>query len=235
MNKYKNFHEFSDSCQSITTKIRSLNKDAIVDGIINEDKYYHLGSNSPRILWILKEPNTSDLQWDYQNLLSTNQLSTSRNYNIQTIRRVLYTSYGILNNFMEYSSMPFIYEEQVFGIGESIAYINVNKNPGAGGQSIENLLAENAKVYQEIVNTQIEIYNPDIIILGNVARFLDRSLFNNTVKSYTNESTCNTALYECSDRIIIDAYHPGYIMKEAVYCDEIIEGAKRWWSKHKKA
>lgn len=238
--KIDTYKEFVQECKKITDKIREINEFSIVDGVINPEKYFNLPNNlpksKPRILWILKEANSNTV-WEYQNLLSIKELSKSKNYNIQTIRRVLYTSYGILNDFTVYAELPAVTDERVYGIAEQIAYINVNKDSGGSGTADIKRLEENSLKYRGILKQQIDLYNPDIIILGNTKKYLYEVEFDESIKTYSDSNTHNTALFEQDERLYIHAYHPGVrsnIINESVYCNEIIDAAKKWWLKRNK-
>lgn len=229
MIRLSGFDEFDKKCEDIKSLTRQKNPDAIIDGIINTQKYFNIPTDKPRILWILKEANTQVLGWEYQDLLSSAQLANTKNFNIQSIRRVLYSSYSLLNGFISYKDIPTVSNSEVYSIADNIAYINVNKDPGGGATSIYNQLFQNSKKYTEIVQMQIELYAPDIIILGNTKEFLSTNFFNEDIKTYSDLDTHNTAIYEYGDKLILYAYHPGARIDEATYCDEIISASKKWW------
>lgn len=233
MSKLIDFKEFERICEEIKTQTRKENPEAIVDGVINTQKYFNIPADKPKILWILKEANSQDSAWNYQDLLSSEQLAKSNDYSsIPTIKKVLYISYSILNEFINYDDILGIQDKCLFGIAEEIAYININKDPGGKGTVDNKAFNENLEKYRIIVQKQIDAYCPDIIILGNTKNFLNINLFDESLKSYSDDTTHNTALYEYADRLIINAYHPSArsnTITEKVYCNEIIEASEKWW------
>ncbi|MDD3876368.1 MAG: hypothetical protein PHT69_07080 [Bacteroidales bacterium] len=241
MKNYKNLDEFIEKLEQITKEIQ-VDNNAIIDGVINPEKYFNLSKEKPRILWILKEPDSPDYigtntSWDYQDKLSTKRLLETREYTIPTFKRVLYCSYGILSDFKTSESIPLIYKEEVFSIAEYIAYINVSKMPGESESEDENI-SKGYERFKEILKKQIDSYSPDIIIFGNTLGYFDKNFFqlNEETKKYIpNEN--NRVYYETSDRLYINAYHPAVRPKnigENQYCDDIITIAKNWWKNKKK-
>jgi hypothetical protein len=227
----KEFNDFKEKCNKISENIREIDSETIIDGVINIEKYFNLPKDKPKILWVLKEANSNDKSWDYQDLLSTQRLKETRNYSIISIRRVIYSSYGILNDFKTIQESPHISDENVYSTAEQIAYININKRTG-GSVSVDAKLFEAYAIFRDIILEQIKVYNPDIIIFGNTMKYIFEDLkLNVNDKLYVNNDTYNTAYYTTDKQLYIYPWHPSKPNKggDAVYCNEIIEIAKKWW------
>lgn len=209
--------------------------DIIPDGIINNEKYT---MSKFKILWILKEPNSNENGWSYQEYLSINEIERKLGTKKDTLtykifQKILYSSYGILNGYPSYSSMPSITEKKVYEVAEQIAYINIKKT--IGGSASDN--SEILKAYSENKNTilnQIVECDPNIIIFGNTLRFFDQNDLKKIEWDLSNATwyadTKNTTFYHLSaDKIVINAYHPAYwVISNDVYCSEIVAGARFW-------
>jgi hypothetical protein len=225
-------------CDKIEEKIKK-DPTAVIDGIINFDKYWALPSSKPRILWILKEANSNEQTgWRFQDLFSSEYLKGKlQTLNIPTIQRVIYASYGILNDFTRLENIPHITNEEVFKSCEQIAYINIKKAPG--GSTAHNASVQDAyNANKALIREQIDTYNPDIIITGNTLQYLhkDIELKDYETQKFLNEQTHYTTSYEWNNKLIINAWHPARRIKGGrnTYCNEIIATAENWWNKNKK-
>lgn len=220
------------------------NPNFIADGIINPELYGKstkpgYTGNSLKILWILKEPNSSETGWTFQQYLSMKTIENKINLAESTIaypifKKMLYTSYGILNGLPDYAMVPDISYPEVYGVGERIAYINIKKT-GGGSSATFNSIKAAYQENREMLMDQIQNCNPNIIIFGNTLCFFDAKDLNelgwNPVnKFYSDESTSNTACYDISaERLIIDAYHPAYWkISQETYYTEIIGAVRKW-------
>jgi len=224
-------------CDEITNQIELLGENVIVDGIVNIEKYTN---SSLKILWILKEPNSSDSKWSYQDYLSITEIerkigSQQNTLTYRPFQKILYTSYGIISN-MKYALIPTITEKDVYSIGEQIAYINIKKTGGSSSskyREIQNAFEEN----KEILLRQISEYDPNIIIFGNTLNYIGKNdltrigwNLNDDDSFYADDKTKSTRFYNVShDKLCIHAYHPSYWkIKNSIYCSEIIEGVEKW-------
>lgn len=222
----------NEECERLKNSITDINPKGIVDGVINYEKFFNL-KDKPKILWILKEANSpEDEAWDYQSLLRIDNLKSKQELlSIISIKRVIYTSYGLLNGFKQWADFPNIKNEEVYSSAEEIAYININKMP-AGSTSDDNLIYSAYERYKDVISKQIKVYDPDILIFGNTLKYLFDDLdLNNNEKKYYDEKTGNTTYFKKNNKLYIHAWHPGkWTTKEEVYCNEIINTAKKWWS-----
>ena len=101
-----NINSLEDQCKELLNEMNSLreeNKSLIEDGIIDIKRYLSHKEKKKRILWILKEPNDPYGQdWSFINKFKDKVWLN--NYNcaaIPTIKRIIYTSYGILYGIKE--------------------------------------------------------------------------------------------------------------------------------------
>lgn len=202
----------------------------IKDGIINESKY---NEQKTKILWILKEPNSADLNWTYQDLLASYNFERVIGYPM--FKKIIYTSYAILNGLSDYEDIELdISDKAVYGVTECIAYINIKKT---GGTSVSDY-KEIKKAYQEnkeLLYWQIKECNPSIIIFGNTLSYFEFEELKkigwdltNAESGYADTKTHNTSWYKVSgNKLVIHAYHPAYwTINQKVYCNEILNCVK---------
>lgn len=235
--------EIYKKCDEIEKQIHEIkgpneNILPISDGIINIEEYLKAKF---KILWILKESNDveNDIGGGWNLPKAINELKCweeqPRGGKI-TLQRMVYASYGILNNFISWKDMNSIYHKEVFETIKKIAYINVKKIPGnnlANGKLISQAYIEN----KELLFKQINTYNPDIIIAGNTLQYFinDLSIDTEKDKKFVNDITKNTTYYSYPEKLYIHAWHPAYFrVSEEVYCNEIILAAREWTEKWNK-
>ncbi len=222
--------------ENISEEILKRDKNSIVDGIINCEKY---AKATTKILWVLKEPYSSEGNWTYQGYLSVNDIESKIGCESDTLkydifRRILYTTYGLKYN-KKYADLPFAEELEVYGTGEEIAYINIKK-VGGGSEVIDKEIKQAYKDNEDLLLKQIKEYNPNIIIFGNTLKYFNCEklkeigwdLFEN--KHIVDDKTNNTHFYPISnEKLCINPYHPSYFtVSREVYCTEIIEAGIQW-------
>lgn len=207
----------------------------VTDGVIEADKYL----NAPfKILWILKEP------YDYfdeegkpkgggwhmrEAIIPKKQLSDFKSGR-KTFEPMIYTTWSILNNFLKWNEMADIEKApQMINAIKSISFINVKKIPGFKASSI-SVISENYNKYKELLLTQIEYLNPDIIIGGSTLHLFLKDL---GVDTKTVNKKKEIYYYIHNGKLLIDAYHPAQrtyntgVTKE-MYCNSIINAVKKW-------
>jgi hypothetical protein len=230
--------QLTKACETIEMEINHLKSgnpdiEPISDGIINIEKYIN---SKYKILWVLKESN--DLVdgkgggWSLTTAISalTSWYDQKQTGGI-TFKRMIYASYGILNNFTLWKEMPSVTNDEVFDVIKCIAYINIKKIPG-GVSSNESMISKAYQENQQLLLKQIKTYDPDIIIAGNTLQHFFNDLpinFNN--KRYVDEATRNTAYYPDENKLYIHSWHPAVRpqkISEETYCNEIIMAAKEW-------
>ncbi|MGB4776142.1 MAG: hypothetical protein WBP45_13265 [Daejeonella sp.] len=203
----------------------------IIDGIVNIEKY--IQSNF-RILWILKEPY-DDVEdglpsgggWHLsKDFLEADGFYKRIGQSRSTWHPIIYTSYGILNDFIQYDSMDYIRDdENMAEIVRNVAFINVKKTPGLT-RTYDNGVIWNAySKHKHILLKQIETYNPDIIIGGStMPMFFDDLEIRDKQK---NNGSVDFAIHNY--RLFIHAYHPAQTkITRDKYVDDIINTVKLW-------
>jgi len=221
--------------QKIEKEIHSLEQEnpdifPISDGIINFSKYLEAKF---KILWILKEANdVVDGQgggWYLNKSINSGKSWAEKNRTGKTtFKRMIYTSYSILNGFPLWKDIPEISTNHtVWETIKKIALINVKKLPGSDSSydvTIKRAYTKN----KDLLFKQIDTYNPDIIIGGNTLGYFIKDL---NFDKETRKIKGSVHYYFDKDKLYIDAYHPNVRPKtilEEDYCNEIIFAAKDW-------
>lgn len=203
----------------------------IVDGIVSIEKYLQ---SKFKILWILKEPYDdveNDLPsgggWHLANdFLAPDGFYKRIGQSRSTWHPIIYTSYGILNNFLPYNSMDYIRDDESMAeIVKNIAVINVQKLPGFTRTYDYERIVNAYNKHKDILLKQIETYNPDIIIGGATLQlFFDDlgikdAFINNGCIDYATKNS----------KLFIHAYHPAQTqVTRDKYVDDIINTTKLW-------
>jgi hypothetical protein len=222
---------YIEKLKAIDTKIKSDIIDesdgskVILDGINDLEEYSKVDL---KILWILKEPRCDSGGWDMRDALNNMETDKRTGWR-HTFDKIIYSSYGILNDFTSWNDMDYIRNNpSMKRVLKSIAYINLKKLPNTNQTSFsddnEILTAYNKD--KSIILSQINLFNPDIIICGGTLKFLknDLNLFEENSKH-----SGDTKYYIQNNKIYIQAFHPSYWAKSQVtYCDEIINAVKLW-------
>lgn len=226
---------FKEIQEGISKEI--LSKTPIVDGIINVEKY---AIAKTRILWVLKEPYSHKNDWNYQGYLSIRDIEAKKGTKNETLkyeifRRILYISYGLINN-KEYANLPLAEEKEVYSIGEEIAYINIKKTGGTD-KSDDKEIQKSYELNEGLLLKQIEEYKPHILIFGNTLKYFNTEKLkgigwdlSKKNKQILDKKTHNTHFYPLSKKkLCINAYHPSYwSVTRDVYCSEIINAGLQW-------
>lgn len=210
-------------------------KGAFIDGIINPTNYLVAHS---KIMWILKEVNSDE---EDRTLLINflrnpkDEVSGIKKGWAGTFNRIAYTTYGILNDKL-WHQIPNIHESyQVIQSINDIAYTNVKKVPGGSRSQYEELVEFHNK-YGWILEKQIKLYEPEIIICGGTGDILDKmftEILPDTWKPIGNNEK-NPKFYDYGNKLLIYTYHPrNSVMTNENYCNSIIE--KVLWWKNKKS
>ncbi|WP_396601487.1 hypothetical protein [Algibacter sp. R77976] len=191
----------------------------IIDGIVDLIEY---DKASIKIMWILKEVNSENDtdEWDLRDAIKN--LKTEKGIKkgwASTFNPIVYTTFGILHNLYWEEIENTNDNPNIIDVLKKIAYVNVKKIPGKS-VAIKSELEIAFKEHKSILKSQIELYNPDVIICGgtfNIIKDVFQNLNNKTAihpfSSYENKNT-----------IIIDAYHPNNrTVTQEKYCNIIIE------------
>ncbi len=214
-------------------EIKENNNTAIIDGIVDVDKYL---KSPKKILWILKEVNSSNDPGDWSLTDTISNLKTKTGISkrwAHTFNPIVYTTYGILKNKL-WDDIEYTYDNpNIIDCLKSIAYINIKKISG-NSVANNNKLLEHYHKYKEIVLDQINYINPDIMIFGNTFWIMKEDLGLN--KYELNTEKAHIHIYKNKSKILIDAYHPNNKVRgltQQKYCDSIIETVLDWESELK--
>jgi len=224
----------------INSTITSTQEDTfpILDGIVDPERFL---SAKYKILWILKEPyDDFDDEgvpfgggWDLKEVLKSKNSIQEYEGGKPTFKPMLYTSWGILNNFCLWNDMGNVEKDiSMMEALKSIAYINVKKIPGHKS-SYYKVIQDAYDQHKNILLKQIEYINPDIIIGGSTL-----GLFLNDLQLSRNETVRHRGInyFIKNGKIFIEAYHPAQRtsstgVTQEQYCDDIITAVQVWAEK----
>lgn len=222
---------FNRQCDEIDEIFSQLTLQGITvtDGVINREKYYDA---KPRLMWILKEANSEE-SWNYANAFNSSEW-LKRCHCMPSIRRVMYTSYGILKSAGKpWSGFPWSDEIECQSALQEIAFVNIKKTPG-GSVAYPNEIKKAYRVNRRLLKLQIETYNPDVVIFGNTMNFVETSDFNGLESAVKRISKYNNHYYFAGDRLYINAYHPSYLkLTDRDFVMDIV-GIYQEWAKIRK-
>ena len=178
----------------------------VTAGIIDAE---HYRKSKFKILWILKEANQTVPEgdviggWDMREFLknfnSKEGLISYPNWK-NTFNLIIYTSWGILNNFADWNSIP--NSEKILNVLTEIAFINLKKTPGESTSNWYEIEAAYQSNKENIL-VQIENINPSVIIFAGtyfeeIGMDLKLNIYEMKQKYFTIKN----------DQIFIDTYHP---------------------------
>jgi hypothetical protein len=211
---------------SFTEQLKYFYKDShlVTDGILNVD-LYNLAKY--KILWILKEPyGNGDM--DYSEYIEESFKFKGKFHSAPKMwERIIYTNYGILNNFEKWDDMDWLNkDENVFNSLKYCALINLKKVPGKTRSNYYEI-QEHYNRSKEIIKKQLSLINPEIIICGGTFKLIkeDFGIGHPLVPN-------NDFGYLLGNQLFINAYHPSYFFGGEDfgerYCDKIIDCCKTW-------
>ena len=201
----------------------------ITDGVCNVEGY--LKSN-PKVMWVLKEPRYDEV---------VNGKPVGGGYSItkecfnnredagsqKSWQLIIYTMYGYLHG-LEYDDMDYIRDNiDMVDVLKDIAYINVSKMPGAM-QSDWNNINYCYSIWKPILDKQMEVYAPDVVVFGGTfSHFKNDLIGNNTQPIDSVEDAID--VYKNGKQILIDAYHPLQTrIGRGVYVNSIIRMMRKY-------
>lgn len=227
-----NRDSFKKSCDVISEKIKSLGESVVIDGVVDIDSYL----KSPiKVMWILKETN-SDGSWSIVDNYKNHEWLTKCNV-LMSIRRVIYTSYGIMHlEIKEWKDFPWSHEEECQLALRNIAFVNINKVPGgsvADDDEIQNAYTRN----RELLKLQFDTYDPDVIIFGNTLKYVNAEDFDVDFSEANRRRTekTDTHYYEGKNKLFINAWHPSYYrgVTDKDYVIDIVDIVRNWYNQRK--
>lgn len=192
----------------------------IPDGIID---YLTYEKHSPKLLWILKEANSTG-EPDSYDLRKAIRDDLKQPYGMQsgwgnTFNSILYVTQGILEG-TTWDDIPYAKDQpDSIDILKRIAYINVKKT-GGGATASDNVLNTYYTKYKEELKEQIALLEPDIIIYG-ATYWLFKNDLQVPMKSY---GTCAAGIKDGVKHLW--TYHPGARQNQLQYFTDIMTACK---------
>lgn len=195
------FEVFNNKCNEI---IKMFKDNECIDGVIDPECYFN---QKLKLLWILKEANSEE-SFSFTEKFTNPEWLKKYGSSIATIRRVIYTSYGILDpQNKEWKEFPWSNDEYCQEKLKSIAYINIKKKPG-GSISVNDEIKAAYTENQKILKQQIETYNPDIIVFGNTMSYINNSDFEGLVNARLQITEFGNHYYITDKKLYIHTWHP---------------------------
>ena len=228
------------------------------DGPINPDTWFiptHRSSQTTdRIMFILKEPwGDGGVDWP-DILLKRNNMYDFIDDGGQSTYKPMVILANMIGTHSAYNDIiNQLYSANVYTVfKESCGIMEVNKFSG-DKSSDDAVITDYAKKNLDLLSEQIQVYNPNIIIIGigkNASNILIHEdnmtgtykIFGETVVADKRNLQYPQSEHYCSyatdNRIYIVTYHPSYTENyrpydTEKYCNAIYEAVKTWKLQHK--
>jgi len=197
--------------------LKEYNQEPIFDGIVSPKDYE---SAESKILWILKEPNSSEEGWDMRKRIKTLRENDRIFKGFErTFTRIVYATNAILHN-IPWSENRIRTNPEMIDELKKIAYINVKKSAGKSSSKTITLRESYAKS-KEILFEQMKIFNPDILIFGGTFYLFEKDLDLPKLREY---SSCHAQ--SKNGQIFLNVYHPQYPFSTEDYVNDIMSAIK---------
>ncbi len=201
----------------------------IIDGLVDPLKYLNAKF---KIAWFLKEAYTDEQEGWHIKKYYSRENAYENFFNkaaMPTWHPIIYTSYGILNSFQDWGTMPYIKDKpEMCEVVSQIAIINANKWPSKTDTiTLHKNLEEGFKECKPIIEHQVSVLNPEIHIFGNTVHlYMDMFDLNNAELIVDNHLV---KVWQKDTRIFIGAYHPAMrFYSRQKYVDSIVNEVKKW-------
>jgi len=180
----------------------------IKDGIISESLY---NEARKKILFIMKEPDDPEqTEWTFQDLWED---GVRHRFSF----RLADWAYGIFHDFPDYNKVTSIKENRDNAI-KSIALINIKKTGGTNSSDKEEIFNHCERNHKFILK-EIEIIDPEIIILGTGSWKIRESMFKNVEWEELKEFKHDILLGKWGQTLIVDFIHPSARFKSVYMYD----------------
>lgn len=233
--------QLQDKCTKIENDIwnnyvdTTGNCEPIADGIVDIEQYL---TAKFKILWVLKEPYDDNENgvptgggWHFcRDFLQSQDLYTRVGRSRATWQPIVYTTYGLLNDFLLWDDMPYIRAKlEMMNVVHSIAAINIRKLPGLTRTRDFQPIVDAYNKNKEIVLRQIDTYDPEIVIGASTLELLFPDL---GISEAEIQRKGDIDIVEQPKRVLINAYHPAQtVIPRQKYVDNIITAVKNWRAK----
>lgn len=241
-----------DEIKAIDDVIKSKGKQypgktIVLDGIIEPEKWY---ASEYRILFVLKEP------WGGSNKESIDIRSVNRDAKVvpedrdggETYRPMVAIANMLVKEIDDYDAVSgSIDGSEAWSVFKGCSAIVEVKKIYGGSGSYDWVIRDHARNNAELLEEQVRVYNPNIVVIG-VNNLLDDILVKdnevfgddinyNDVKYITirdKEFKCYSTNKATDNRIYINAFHPSYVGSNRAkkyldeYCEEIVRVAREW-------
>lgn len=175
--------------------------DFYADGIINEVLYNQV-SPGKRLLFIAKEPNASNHEKNIDRSFITEWNTTKPTYNFA--KRISEWARGIIEDFPVFDEIC-DKDETLFFL-KRISFMNVKKSGGKGIIDNAETFKNWIKNHEAFIRKEIEIIEPDIIILSLSQEEKIREILFPRTEWISSGYTCKIAKWK--NARVIDFYHP---------------------------
>lgn len=196
----------------------------ILDGVADTEGYLN---SYPKIAWILKEAWDEEKggEWDLvkEVIVRQNRATISKT---PSLRKAAYTSSAIHSDSL-WDDIPWITEDDsIANALKKTAWINISKIAGKSKSDSYNL-SKAFPHWKGIIQKQLDLYSPDIIILGNTYHFVKEILHIDNVEPNYKEGSA-WGYNDSNRRLIIWAYHPAARIKDSDYVDDIVDLIRKY-------
>lgn len=201
--------------KEIFDKLRKIDPSIVEDGIVSEEEYL---DSKYKILYIMKEVN-GGAGWNLKSFLYNGGRS-------QTCDNVARWTEGLLNINQEYnwSYLEENNENRRKYYLKKIGVINLKKTSG-GYTSNYKEISMAAFENRNLIKTQVDLYNPDIIICCGTADDFVKNYFDSKFVNW-NMTKRGIQYIKCNNKIIVSFAHPEARIRDAYLYYSLIDGVR---------
>lgn len=205
-NKFENLPDLLSAWkQSVENENCHFNE----DGIISDD---HWCTTNLKVLFVLKETNQAK-----QNIISAINYAIENKKSCwwrgKVLSRVGRWAYGLQN----YNEQPIDFtcaDKKKKTAIPAIAYINLRKSNG-GSRTKARPFDQHVNKYSNLIKQQIELINPDVIVLCGTYKPIKKHVFPELNKK-------SFRVHEFENKIFINAWHPACRKKANEVYEQVI-------------
>jgi hypothetical protein len=195
----------------------------ISDGVMQPDEYF---SKEIRLAWVLKEAYDEEDgtggEWSYFDLYDKVGFDLSKH---KTFKPIIQTSYSIHNGFIKYENIGEI-DFEMKQIIKSVAIINTQKLPAKNHSTTNDRdLHQSINKYYDLLEAQLELINPNVIIFGNTFKY-----YKDLLKIEDSEIVKGNVWHVSKEgKLYISAYHPVQTQtSKKDYVNDIVSVVEKW-------